>query len=74
VEKAVARRLEFSHELLGVRDAESVLSSLRSDGYSLGIVTDCSAETPEVWLATWLCDAVDAVSFSCVLGTRKPHE
>ena len=27
-----------------------------------------------MWSATWLREAVDAVSFSCVLGTRKPHE
>jgi len=74
VDEAITRRLEFSHELLGVRDAEPVLSRLRRDGYLLGIVTDCSVETPEVWPAAWLCEAVDAVSFSCVLGTRKPHE
>jgi len=74
VDDAITRRLEFSHELLGVRDAEPVLSRLRRDGYLLGIVTDCSVETPEVWPAAWLCEAVDAVSFSCVLGTRKPHE
>jgi putative hydrolase of the HAD superfamily len=73
-DEAIARRLEFSHELLGVRDAEPVLSRLRHDCYLLGIVTDCSVETPEVWVATWLGGAVDAVSFSCVLGTRKPHE
>ena len=74
VDEAITRRLEFSRELLGVRDSEPVLSRLRRDGYLLGIVTDCSVETPEVWPATWLCEAVDAVSFSCLLGTRKPHE
>ena len=74
MDEAIARRLEFSHEFLGVRDAEPVLSRLRRDGHLIGIVTDCSVETPEVWPATWLCEVVDAVSFSCVLRTRKPHE
>ncbi len=72
MDEAITRRLEFSHKLLGVRDSEPVLSRLGRDGYPLGIVTDCSVETPEVWPTTWLCEAVDAVPFSC-LPAQESH-
>jgi hypothetical protein len=42
-------------------------------GYQLGIVTDCSAETPLSWTSTWLKEVVDVVAFSCELGVRKPN-
>jgi putative hydrolase of the HAD superfamily len=35
-------------------------------------VSDCSIETPTIWDDTWLSHALDAHSFSCQLGVRKP--
>jgi putative hydrolase of the HAD superfamily len=70
--QAIQRRLEFSHQLLGVQEAAPVLRTLQEAGIKVGVVTDCSIETPEIWEATWLHGAVGAVSFSCFLGSRKP--
>ncbi|MBW8078548.1 MAG: HAD-IA family hydrolase [Gallionella sp.] len=72
VDLAIARRLEFARELLEPRQAEPVLQSLRTAGYRLGVVTDCSIETPTIWTSTWLYDYVEAVAFSCDVGLRKP--
>jgi len=72
VDRAVQRRLDLSHQLLGDESAAPVLDQLRFSGFRLGVVSDCSIETATIWESTWLSSAVDAVSFSCQLGTRKP--
>jgi putative hydrolase of the HAD superfamily len=72
VERAVATRLGYSRQLLGDTGAAPLLERLRGAGYLLGVVSDCSIETATVWESSWLSRAVDAVSLSCLLGTRKP--
>lgn len=69
---AVERRLAISAELLRNSYSESHLIELKARGHRLGIVTDCSVETPLLWATTWLNDVVDVVAFSCELGVRKP--
>jgi len=54
----------------GVLDA---ISDLRTAGYAIGVLTDCTAETPELWPSLPYAAVVDAVAFSCVVGHRKPH-
>ncbi len=54
----------------GVLDA---LADIRSAGYAIGILTDCTAETPDLWPTLPYATAVDAVTFSCEIGHRKPH-
>lgn len=70
---AAEQRLTFSRKLLSDTYSAPHLINLKSRGYQLGIVTDCSAETPLSWISTWLKDVVDVVAFSCELGVRKPH-
>ena len=72
LEHAMAIRLEFARELLEPRLAESVLFGLQSAGYQIGLVTDCSIETPLLWHSSWLHHYFDVVTFSCQLGCRKP--
>jgi putative hydrolase of the HAD superfamily len=69
---AVSIRLEFARNLLAPRITEPVLADLKSAGYRIGIITDCSIETPLSWESSWLRAYVDAVAFSCELGIRKP--
>lgn len=52
--------------------ALSVLDWLRGLGCRVGVLTDCSTEFPEIWAATTWPQHVDAVTFSAVLGHRKP--
>jgi putative hydrolase of the HAD superfamily len=73
VDRAIEIRLNFSRQLLGDTSAAPVLDHLRSVGFRLGVVSDCSIETPTIWDATWLSSLLDAISFSCQLGVRKPH-
>ncbi len=70
---AAEQRLTLSRKLLSDTYSEHHLTNLKSRGYQLGIVTDCSVETPRWWNSTWLRDLVDVVVFSCELGVRKPH-
>jgi putative hydrolase of the HAD superfamily len=70
---AAEQRLTFSRKLLSDTYSAPHLINLKSHDYQLGIVTDCSVETPMSWTSTWLNDIVDVVAFSCELGARKPH-
>ena len=72
VARAAQCRLAFTRGLLENRHSASNLTVLKRRGHQLGVITDCSAETPLSWPASWLPDVVDAVSFSCELGVRKP--
>ena len=69
---AADRRLIFAKELLQNRYSESNVMELKAQCHQLGIITDCSSETPMSWSSSWLHDVVDAVAFSCELGIRKP--
>ena len=70
---AAQQRLTFTRKLLSDTYSAPHLVNLKSRGHLLGVVTDCSAETPMSWISTWLKDVVDVVAFSCELGVRKPH-
>ena len=69
---ATKERLAFTRGLLENVQARQDLEHLKACGHQLGVVTDCSAETPLVWTTTWLVDVIDVATFSCELGTRKP--
>jgi len=69
---AADQRLEFSRELLSDKYSAAYLYQLKARGCRLGIVTDCSAETPLTWNSSWLNDVIDVVTFSCEIGVRKP--
>lgn len=53
-------------------DAVRTLSGLRSDGYGLGLVSDCSWEMPHLWPDTPFEPFFDTSVFSCEQGIRKP--
>lgn len=42
-------------------------------GVPRGLVSECSAETPQIWPASPLAPHFEAVSFSCVTGHREPE-
>jgi len=56
-----------------VRPALDAINEIRTDGYAIGVLTDCTAEVPELWPSLPYSALVDAVSFSCDVGHRKPH-
>ena len=49
-----------------------VLSHLKSQGYKIGLISDCSMDTPTVWGDTPFAPLVDVTVFSCLVGMMKP--
>jgi putative hydrolase of the HAD superfamily len=54
-------------------NAVEVLTALRAKGLRIGLLSDCSAELPELWADLPLADLVDEPVFSALVGERKPH-
>ncbi|MCW2812457.1 MAG: hypothetical protein JWP61_2915 [Friedmanniella sp.] len=52
--------------------ALGLLADLRRTGWRVGVLTDCSTELAELWPELPWSGLVEAVTFSAVLGTRKP--
>jgi len=52
--------------------ATDLLSSLKSEGYKTGLVTNCSAEVPAIWEDTPFAPLIDVTVFSCKVGVQKP--
>jgi len=66
------RLRQFARMLAPRAGAIETLTALRSDGYVLGLVSDCSCETAEVWPQLPYADLVEQPVFSCLVGVRKP--
>lgn len=54
-------------------DGEPTLRQLRDAGYRIGLISDSSSEVPDVWRESSLALLVDAATFSCLVGVRKPN-
>jgi len=73
VRLAATRRLMLTRRLLWPSAATlSALEALRRGGWRLGLVSNCSSETPELWKRTPLAGQFEAVGFSCELGVATP--
>jgi putative hydrolase of the HAD superfamily len=71
--KAVEIRLEQTRRALKPRpDAVATLVRLKSDGYKLGLLSNCSVEIPIVWPKTIFADLFDSAVFSCRARMMKP--
>lgn len=74
LDRVIALRHEQSRLTLAPRaGVMDVIGELRSAGYAIGVLTDCTAETPALWPSLPYAAVVDAVTFSCEVGHRKPH-
>ena len=73
IEKAAAIRLDFTIRTLKPRrEAVPVIKKLKSLGYKVGLISDCSPETPTAWPKTPFDGLFDVTVFSCVVGVKKP--
>jgi putative hydrolase of the HAD superfamily len=74
VRAAQAIRLATYAEMARPRgNAVDALKALRAKGLRIGVLSDCSAELPELWPELPLADYVDEPVFSALVGERKPH-
>ncbi|MGH3734168.1 MAG: HAD family hydrolase [Micromonosporaceae bacterium] len=73
LDAAVALHLDGSAKLRTPRDgAVAALGTLRSRGYRLGLISDCSSELCEAWQDTPFAELIDVAVFSWREGRRKP--
>ena len=73
VRSAVERRLCFERgRLVAAPRVLEALDRLRRAGYRLGLISDCSAETPAIWRETALAERFEVAVFSWETGARKP--
>jgi putative hydrolase of the HAD superfamily len=71
----LANRIRFDYVALALtprQGAIETLSRLKSDGYKIGLVSNCSAEPPVIWPYTPFAPFFDATVFSSVAGVQKP--
>lgn len=73
VSAAIELRLEMTRHLHRQTWAVRALDELGRAGTLRGLVSDCSAETPQIWSESPLAPYFEAMSFSCVTGYRKPE-
>lgn len=70
---AAAERMLIERGLCALRDdVNATLQTLREREMRIGVVSDCSAELPEIWPELECAPYVDAPVFSCVEGAKKP--
>lgn len=70
---AAAERMLIQRGLCALRDdVGATLEALRERGMRIGVLSDCSAELPEIWPGLECAPYVDAPVFSCVEGAKKP--
>jgi putative hydrolase of the HAD superfamily len=73
LDKAAQIRRAVQESMFELRpEALGVIGRLRSAGFRIGLVSDCTTELPDAWSRLPLASVVDAPVFSCVEGTRKP--
>jgi putative hydrolase of the HAD superfamily len=73
VRRAVTRRLDLVRSLLESDAATlSVLDVLAARGLPQALISDSSAEVPELWTDSPLARRIPVTAFSCVVGARKP--
>ena len=73
VERASALRLDYTIRTLKPRqDAIPTIKKLKTMGYKVALISDCSPETPAAWPMTPFKDVFDVTIFSCIVNVKKP--
>jgi putative hydrolase of the HAD superfamily len=71
--RAVTIRLEFIKRTLTPRpDALETLAQLKSDGYKIGLLSNCSIDIPILWPETDFAGLTDSAIFSSRERLKKP--
>ena len=66
-------RMENTRKALTPKNgAVDIIKRLRGLGYSIGLITNCSADVPLLWENTEFIHLFDATIFSASVGLKKP--
>ena len=69
----VCIRITFVKKIMRPRpDAIEVLSHLKSAGFKIGLISNCSPDTPVIWQDTPFVPFFDVTVFSSSVGMKKP--
>jgi putative hydrolase of the HAD superfamily len=71
----LAKWVRFDYVALALTPREGaieMLARLKSDGYKIGLVSNCSSEPPVIWQNTLFAPFFDVTVFSSVAGLQKP--
>jgi putative hydrolase of the HAD superfamily len=73
IDELIAARLAVTRTALVVRpDVERTLGDVRSRGYAIGLVSNCTEEVAIAWPDSPLAPLVDHAVFSATAGCMKP--
>lgn len=73
IEHAANIRRDFVNRTLSPRhDTLSTLAQLKEKGIKIGLISNCSPDTPETWDKTPFVTLFDIVVFSSSVGLKKP--
>ena len=74
VERAASHRIAQFREVLQepLPEVSSLLAVLRDRGINVGLISDCSGETPQIWGQLVWTAPIQAPLFSFCEGVRKP--
>jgi putative hydrolase of the HAD superfamily len=54
------------------KDALETITQLKAAGYKTGLISDCSAEVPPLWINSAFAPLIEVAVFSCRFGLKKP--
>jgi putative hydrolase of the HAD superfamily len=77
-EERIANALRRRHEVhasafVPTAAAVETLRLLRAEGFRIGLLTNCTSDTPNLWHASPLAPLVDGAAFSAREGVMKPE-
>ena len=73
IRRATWMRVDFVTRIMQPRpDAIEVLTHLKSQGFKIGLVSNCSPDTPIIWRDTPFVPFFDVTVFSSSAGMMKP--
>lgn len=68
------RRDLTARALVATEETIDTLAELKSLGYRIGLVSDCSSEVPLLWESTPFASLIESPIFSCAVGIKKPDQ
>lgn len=73
IRRAMRIRVDFVTRIMQPRpDAIEVLSRLKSQGFKIGLISNCSPDTPVIWQDTPFVPFFNVTVFSSSAGMKKP--
>jgi putative hydrolase of the HAD superfamily len=71
--RAILARIDYvARSLVPKPESVETIAKLKSSGYKIGLISNCSPEPPIIWPKTLFAPYFDVTLFSSTCGLRKP--